>query len=102
MASETLGAEASCFGRTVKGRLEGGVALPLSGANFTAYSRLATVLDRNYVHPKVADVVMDAYEALAKTEKSLVFVYGESGHRKGGPFPPHRTHQNSSQWISWF
>ncbi len=94
MASEAFGAEGVCFGRTARGRLEGGVALPLSGANFTAYSRLATLLDRNYVHPKVADVVVDAYETLVKTDKNLVFVYGESGHRKGGPFPPHRTHQN--------
>jgi len=87
-------AESICFGRPGKGRLEGGVALPLGGANFTAYSRLASVLDRNYVHSRVADAIVEAYAGLAADRKDLVFVYGESGHAGGGPFPPHRTHQN--------
>ncbi|MCG7393273.1 penicillin-insensitive murein endopeptidase [Microvirga sp. ACRRW] len=94
IASNAFGAESVCFGGTAKGRLENGVALPQSGPNFTAYSRFASTLDRTYVHSKVADVVGEAYAALAKAQKDLVFVYGESGHEKGGPFPPHRTHQN--------
>ncbi|WP_414472087.1 penicillin-insensitive murein endopeptidase [Microvirga sp. M2] len=68
--------------------------LPLSGTNFTAYSGLAELLDRNYVHSKVAGAVIEAYDALSKSHKELVFVYGETGHQKGGSFPPHRTHQN--------
>lgn len=94
IASSALGSESVCFGRTAKGRLENGVALPQSGVNFTAYSRFASLLDRTYVHSKVADVVADAYAAVAKVQNELIFVYGESGHEKGGPFPPHRTHQN--------
>jgi len=88
------GAESVCFGNPAKGRLENGVALPDSGPNFTAYSRLASILDRNYVHSQVAGVVAEAYGDLASSRQDLVFVYGESGHRRGGPFPPHRTHQN--------
>lgn len=94
IASSAFGAESVCFGGTGRGRIENGVALPQSGANFSAYSHFASILDRNYVHSKVADVVIEAYAAVAKAQKELVFVYGESGHEKGGPFPPHRTHQN--------
>jgi penicillin-insensitive murein DD-endopeptidase len=64
-----LGAESVCYGRPGKGRLEGGVALPLSGKNFVSYSRLASLLDRNFVHSQVADIVVESYEALAGAHK---------------------------------
>lgn len=94
LPSRLPAAESVCYGQPGKGRLEGGIALPLSGKNFTSYSRLASLLDRNYVHSQVAEIVVESYDALAVAHKGLVFVYGESGHAKGGPFPPHRTHQN--------
>lgn len=94
LPSQVFGAESVCYGHPGKGRLEGGVALPLSGKNFVSYSRLASLLDRNYVHSQVAEVVVESYDALAVAHKELMFVYGESGHARGGPFPPHRTHQN--------
>lgn len=87
-------AESTCYGRTALGRLENGVRLPASGANFSAYSALAPVLGRTYVHSRVARVVLAAYGALEQASPGKVFVYGETGWAEGGPFKPHRTHQN--------
>ena len=89
-----VAADSVCYGRPGKGRLEGGVALPLSGSNYAAYSRLSRLLDRNYVHSRVRRVLLAAYGDLARTNPELRFVYGETGHEKGGPIPPHRTHRN--------
>lgn len=77
-----------------KGRLQGAVALPSKGANFSAYSSLASTLGRTYVHSNVRDVVVATYAALEKTAPTKVFVYGETGWASGGRFRPHRTHQN--------
>jgi len=70
------------------------VALPSKGANFSAYSSLASTLGRTYVHSNVRDVVVATYAALEKTAPTKVFVYGETGWASGGRFRPHRTHQN--------
>ncbi|MBB5207724.1 penicillin-insensitive murein endopeptidase [Chiayiivirga flava] len=87
-------AASTCYGRPGDGRLDNGVPLPLSGENFVAYSHLSRMFDRNFVHDRVANVMLAAYATLAKHHPSLVFVYGETGHEAGGPMPPHRTHQN--------
>lgn len=76
------------------GRLENGVALPASGANFAAYSVTAGAIGRTYVHSSVGKVVVAAYKALEKSAPGKVFVYGETGWKAGGRFRPHRTHQN--------
>jgi penicillin-insensitive murein endopeptidase len=86
--------ESQCFGTAGNGRLEGGVQLPDSGKNFSAYSSLASTLGRNHVHSKVRTVVLAAYDAVMKTMPDVVFVYGETGWAKGGRIRPHRTHQN--------
>lgn len=83
----------TCYGRPGNGRLDGGVALPSGGANFSAYSRLGVTLDRNYVHASVRQIVIDAYAAMETTAPAKAFVYGETGAPGGGPFSPHRTHQ---------
>ncbi|MCW7538669.1 penicillin-insensitive murein endopeptidase [Aquabacterium sp. A7-Y] len=83
-----------CFGSVARGRLEGGVQLPARGPNFQAYSPLAGPAGRTYVHARVAEVVTAAYAALQAEDASLRFVYGETGAAGGGPFRPHRTHQN--------
>ncbi|RYF17989.1 MAG: replication initiation protein [Comamonadaceae bacterium] len=77
-------AESQCFGTVAKGRLEKGVKLPSSGQNFSAYSSLGTVAGRTFVHSKVAEVVVAAYDALAKGKPEV----------SGGRFRPHRSHQN--------
>jgi len=94
-AGPLLGAEASvCRGMTAKGRLEHGCRLSRSGPNFEAYSSLGVSLGRTYLHCTVARVVEAAYAKLAKEHPDLRFVYGETGFEEGGPFKPHKTHQN--------
>jgi penicillin-insensitive murein endopeptidase len=87
-------AESICYGTTSNGRLENGCALPYEGENFTAYSRLGSVIGRTYVHCRVAEVVLAAYQALQRDYPDKVFVYGETGWASGGSFKPHKTHQN--------
>lgn len=88
------GAESRCHGTVSNGRLEDGVRLAHKGPNFTPYSSAAVMLGRTQVHSRVARIVEDAYEALAREMPGVVFVYGETGWREGGPFQPHRSHQN--------
>lgn len=83
----------TCYGTVAHGRLEQGVQLPASGANFQAYSSVGVMLGRTYVHNTVRDVVLDAYRALAQSAPDKIFVYGETGRAQGGPMSPHKTHQ---------
>ena len=95
MMAEPAIAEASqCYGRPGLGRLDNGVRLPPSGANFSAYSKRAVAAGRTYVHDQVADIIVLAYRQLAADKVSAHYVYGETGLASGGPFKPHRTHQN--------
>lgn len=87
-------AESVCFGTVSNGRLERGVKLPSAGKNFTSYSTLATSVGRTYVHSRVAEIVLTAYQALAQSAPNKVFVYGETGWANGGQIKPHRTHNN--------
>jgi penicillin-insensitive murein DD-endopeptidase len=87
-------AESTCYGTVAKGRLEEGVSLPSSGANFAAYSSLGVSLGRTYVHSKVEEIVAAAYATLEKSAPGKVFVYGETGWASGGRIRPHKTHQN--------
>jgi penicillin-insensitive murein endopeptidase len=87
-------AASDCYGTVAQGRLAGGVQLPASGPNFTAYSLIAATMGRTYLHATAAVIVTDAYASLHASHPELAFVYGETGLRKGGKFPPHRTHQN--------
>jgi penicillin-insensitive murein endopeptidase len=70
------------------------VALPASGANFSAYSSAAHLAGRTYVHSRVRDVTLAAYRALESAAPGKVFVFGETGWKAGGRIKPHRTHQN--------
>jgi penicillin-insensitive murein endopeptidase len=88
--------KSTCYGTPERGRLEGGVALPLDGPNFRAYSRLGSAAGRTYVHAAVRDVVIETYAHLAISNPEIVWVYGETGLRGGGRFAPHRTHQNGT------
>jgi penicillin-insensitive murein endopeptidase len=87
-------ARSRSLGTPSHGRLENGRRLPTEGANFRAHSRLGAALGRNTVHQTVRDVVVEAYGELAISRPELAFVYGETGLPGGGPFRPHRTHQN--------
>lgn len=94
LATEDSRAHSTCYGSVSNGHLQGGVPLPLTGANFAAYSPLGALLGRTYVHATVARIVEQAYAALADSDPQLRFVYGETGWPLGGRFAPHRTHQN--------
>jgi penicillin-insensitive murein endopeptidase len=86
-------AASTCYGTSSQGRLEGGVQLPVSGTNFTAYTPLGAQLGRTWVHASVATVMLAAWRQLETTAPGVTYVYGETGHAKGGPMPPHRTHE---------
>ncbi|MEO7012913.1 MAG: penicillin-insensitive murein endopeptidase, partial [Dokdonella sp.] len=86
--------QSTCFGTSSHGRLEGGIALPKSGLNFSPYSSLGVTLGRTYVHSRVATTISAAYQILESRSPEKIFVYGESGSSAGGTIKPHRTHQN--------
>lgn len=83
-----------CFGSTAKGRIEGAVQMPASGPNFHPYCWPCVAALRTFGHEKVIETAVAAYADMAKTHPDVSFVYGEIGAPNGGPFPPHRTHQN--------
>ncbi|WP_455209579.1 penicillin-insensitive murein endopeptidase [Kaarinaea lacus] len=87
-------ASSICFGSPSNGRLEGGVSLPKSGANFQSYSTLGHLLRRTYVHREVKDIIIATYRELEQQAPGKQFVYGETGWPSGGSFKPHKTHQN--------
>lgn len=91
---QAAAAESQCYGKVSSGRIEGSVKLPLSGANFSAYSTLAATAGRTHVHSKVAAILEASYKALAAISPNTRYVYGETGWPSGGRFRPHRTHQN--------
>lgn len=94
VASVANAKESTCYGTPSNGRLEDGVQLPVSGANFSPYSSLGVTLGRTYVHSKVASTVTAAYKELEVLAPGKQYVYAESGWRKGGRIKPHRTHEN--------
>lgn len=83
-----------CHGSTQQGSLDDGVRLPLWGSNYQSYSLVAALLGRTYVHSKVREVVISAYQTLEVSAPEKVYVYGETGWPSGGRFAPHKTHQN--------
>lgn len=83
-----------CYGTTSNGRLENGVKIPSSGANFESYSQLAGILGRTYVHSTVRDIILDAYSVLETTQPGKLYKFAESGFEDGGEFSPHKTHRN--------
>jgi penicillin-insensitive murein endopeptidase len=51
-------------------------------------------MGRQYVHGKVAETLSAALAARWKLEEGRIVVIGETGFRNGGPFPPHKSHEN--------
>jgi penicillin-insensitive murein endopeptidase len=93
LAGSTVSAS-TCYGTTAHGRIRDAVQLPPIGKNFAPYSDLGIHLGRNYVHETVRDTVVDAYGVLREVMPDVHFIYGETGNATGGPFKPHRSHQN--------
>ena len=93
-AASADAASSRCHGTVNRGSIEGSVQLPSEGANYAAYSSIAVAMGRNHVHSEVSAIMLDAYARLESTAPGSQYVYGESGNEYGGPFRPHRTHQN--------
>ncbi|MFQ5545805.1 MAG: penicillin-insensitive murein endopeptidase [Acidiferrobacterales bacterium] len=89
-----IASESVCYGTTANGRLEGGVQLPSSGENYLSYGSVPERAGRTYVHSRVRDVVIAAYEILEREEPNKLFKYAETGFKEGGKFEPHKTHRN--------
>lgn len=89
-----LAEESTCYGTTSKGRLEKGIELPSSGENFVAYSAVARLAGRVYVHSQVNSIIVNAYKSLEAEQPDKVFKYAETGFKEGGQFKPHKTHRN--------
>ncbi len=68
--------------------------VPFRGENFTTYSFSCYLLGRTFAHDKVKNTILDAYQSCEQNCPNTTFVLGEIGHRHGGRFLPHRTHQN--------
>lgn len=90
----TVWGDSVCYGTTSKGSLERGVKLPSSGPNFESYSSLGEMLGRTYVHSAVKEIIVDAYKRLETMAPGKVYKFGEIGFASGGPFKPHKSHQN--------
>jgi len=86
--------ESTCYGTTKNGRLENSKKLPAQGKNYVSYSTLAAMTGRTYVHSKVYEVVVSAYQSLQKDMSTKKYKYAETGFEHGGKFRPHKTHQN--------
>lgn len=84
----------TCYGTTKNGRLESGAQLPGQGKNFEAYSSIAGLAGRTYVHSSVKTIILNAYASLEIELSDKVFKYAETGFEEGGRFKPHKTHQN--------
>ncbi|KGJ95867.1 penicillin-insensitive murein endopeptidase [Colwellia psychrerythraea] len=89
-----LAKDSTCYGTTSKGRLENGIELPRSGDNFVAYSTIARLAGRTYVHSQVERIILNAYKSLEKEQPDKIFKYAETGFKEGGQFKPHKTHRN--------
>lgn len=78
------------------GSLIDGHVMPPSGPGYVTYSYLGAALGRQYVHGAVRDTLLAAFAATATAPDSdgRSFQVAETGHRRGGAFPPHRTHRN--------
>lgn len=83
-----------CLGTTSDGSLKNGVQLPASGDNFVAYSSIARLAGRTYVHSAVKDIIVNAYDDLKMEQPNKVYKYAETGFENGGQFKPHKTHRN--------
>lgn len=93
-STSTFSVTSTCYGETKKGHLANGVELPSKGNNFVTYSNAARLAGRNYVHSTVRDIIVASYKTLEKEQPSKVYKYAETGFKQGGPFKPHKTHQN--------
>lgn len=92
--SGEVAAESICYGTTSEGKLENGAQLPTRGVNFTSYGTVPELVGRTYVHSKVREVIVAAYQMLELEQPGKLFKFAETGFKEGGQFKPHKTHRN--------
>jgi len=85
---------------TSKGRLEGGVQLPSSGPNFVSYGSIPELIGRTFVHSKVRDVIVAAYEILESEQTGKMFKYAETGAKQTATFLRIRRIRMVFPWAS--
>jgi len=85
---------ALCFGNDVLVNLDPQTRLPSSGPNFETYSCALSTIGRTHVHEKLKPVLLDSYKRLETSEPQVRWIFAETGWKNGGPFWPHRTHQD--------
>ncbi len=88
------GKASQSLGTPGKGSLVNGKRMHYSGPNFTTYSFFGYLAGRTFVHEKVRKTVLATYQKCETALPEIEFVLMETGHRKGGQFSPHRSHQN--------
>jgi len=86
--------QSTCYGTTSNGYLVNGQELPASGSNFEAYSLIARLAGRTYVHSAVKVIIINSYKTLESEQPGKVYKYAETGFKEGGTFRPHKTHKN--------
>jgi penicillin-insensitive murein endopeptidase len=82
------------IGTVSKGSLVHGKLIPFQGDNFCYYDTISYLDDRAFVHHKVREVVLAAYQDMATRFPGRLFTIMECSKRDGGKIWPHRTHQN--------
>ena len=68
-------------------------SLPPLGKGYRTYSYLGSALGRQYAHSLVIKTLEETFSNLYE-ETGRTFDIAEIGHREGGTFQPHKTHQN--------
>ena len=67
-------------------------SLPPFGKGYRTYSYLGSALGRQYAHSLVIKTLEETFSNLHE-ETGRTFDVAEIGHREGGTFQPHKTHQ---------
>jgi len=82
------------IGKVGKGQLENAWLIPYSGENFKYFSFISYYFMKNgYLHSKVHDTLLDAYQICEKTCPETYFRLMECANKKGGKMAIHNTHQ---------
>jgi len=83
------------IGTRSNGKLENAYLFSYSGNNFKYFSWLSYyAMDNGYIHSKVHNALIDAYQICEKTCPNTQFKVMECANKKGGKMRLHRTHQN--------
>ena len=87
LASESIGSVSN-------GSLKNGKLVPFYGSNFTYFDIASYLSGRAFLNSKVLNAILDGYKTLETEQPNRTFKIMECGHKKGGGFWPHHTHQN--------